>query len=140
NDIMIAGGMESMSNAPYVLETAGSGLHMGHREIKDHIFLDDLEDAKTNRPMASFDQQVADRFNLTREQMDEYAIMSLTRAQQAIANGSLAAETVPVTIQTRKGEVVVKDDEQPGNANIEKIPTLRPAFKKDGTITAANSS
>ncbi len=140
NDIMIAGGMESMSNAPYVLEKARSGLRMGHGEIKDHMFLDGLEDAKTGRLMGSFAQEVADRFNLTREQMDEYAIMSLTRAQQAIANGSLAAETVPVTIQTRKGEVVVKDDEQPGNANIEKIPTLRPAFKKDGTITAANSS
>ncbi len=140
NDVMIAGGMESMSNAPYVLEKARSGLRMGHGEIKDHMFLDGLEDAKTGRLMGSFAQEVADRFNLTREQMDEYAILSLTRAKQAIANGSLAAETVPVTIQTRKGEVVVKDDEQPGNANIDKIPTLRPAFKKDGTITAANSS
>jgi len=140
NDVMIAGGMESMSNAPYILEKARTGLRMGHGEIKDHMFLDGLEDAKTGRLMGSFAQEVADRFNLTREQMDEYAIQSLTRAQQAIANGSLAAETVPVTIQTRKGEVVVKDDEQPGNANIDKIPTLRPAFKKDGTITAANSS
>src|SRR5690606_2029660 len=110
NDIMIAGGMESMSNAPYVLEKARSGLRVGHGEIKDHMLLDGLEDATSGRLMGSFAQEVADRFNLTREQMDEYAIMSLTRAQQAIANGSLAAETVPVTIQTRKGEVVVKDD------------------------------
>jgi acetyl-CoA C-acetyltransferase len=140
NDIMIAGGMESMSNAPYVLEKARAGLRMGHGEIKDHMFLDGLEDARTGRLMGSFAQEVADRYNLTRGQMDEYAIASLVRAQQAIANGSLDAEIVPVTVQTRKGDVVVKFDEQPGNANIEKIPTLKPAFKKDGTITAANSS
>lgn len=140
NDIMIAGGMESMSNAPYLLEKARGGLRMGHGEVKDHMFLDGLEDARTGRLMGSFAQEVADRFNITREDMDRYAIRSLSRAQQAIADGSLAPEIVPVTVQTRKGEVLVSVDEQPGNANVEKIPQLKPAFKKDGTITAANSS
>jgi len=140
NDVMISGGMESMSNAPYVLEKARAGYRMGHGEIKDHMFLDGLEDAKTGRAMGSFAQEVADKEGISREAMDEFAISSLQRAQQAIADGSFEAEIVPVTVKTRKAEVVVKDDEQPGNANIEKIPSLRPAFVKDGTITAANSS
>ena len=140
NDIMVSGGMESMSNAPYVLEKARAGYRMGHGEIKDHMFLDGLEDAKTGRLMGSFAQEVADKEGLSREAMDEFAITSLQRAQQAIANGNFKDEIVPVTVQTRKGEVVVSDDEQPGNANIEKIPTLRPAFAKDGTVTAANAS
>lgn len=140
NDIMVSGGMESMSNAPYVLEKARSGLRMGHGEIKDHMFLDGLEDAKTGRLMGSFAQEVADKEGLSREAMDEFAITSLQRAQQAIANGSFQDEIVPVTITTRKGEMVVAEDEQPGNANLEKIPTLRAAFSKDGTITAANAS
>ena len=140
NDIMVSGGMESMSNAPYVMEKARSGLRMGHGEIKDHMFLDGLEDAKTGRLMGSFAQEVADKEGLSREAMDEFAITSLQRAQQAIANGSFKDEIVPVTIATRKGEVVVSEDEQPGNANPEKIPTLRAAFAKDGTITAANAS
>jgi acetyl-CoA C-acetyltransferase len=140
NDIMVSGGMESMSNAPYVLEKARSGLRMGHAEIKDHMFLDGLEDAKTGRLMGSFAQEVADKENLTREAMDEFAITSLQRAQKAIADGSFEAEIVPVTFASRKGEIVVKEDEQPGNANLEKIPTLRAAFAKDGTITAANAS
>ncbi|AUM11760.1 acetyl-CoA C-acyltransferase [Ketobacter alkanivorans] len=140
NDIMVSGGMESMSNAPYVMEKARSGLRMGHGEIKDHMFLDGLEDAKTGRLMGSFAQEVADKEGLSREAMDEFAITSLQRAQQAIANGSFKDEIVPVTITTRKGEVVVSEDEQPGNANPEKIPTLRAAFAKDGTITAANAS
>lgn len=140
NNVMIAGGMESMSNAPYVIEKARTGLRMGHGEIKDHMFLDGLEDASTGRLMGSFAQDTADTFGITREEMDAYAIESLKRAQAAITNGSLAAEIVPITVSSRKGEVVVKDDEQPLNANLEKIPGLRPAFKKDGTITAANAS
>ncbi|RLT94418.1 acetyl-CoA C-acyltransferase [Ketobacter sp.] len=140
NDIMVSGGMESMSNAPYVLEKARAGYRMGHGEIKDHMFLDGLEDAKTGRLMGSFAQEVADKEGLSREAMDEFAIASLQRAQQAIANGNFKDEIVPVTVQTRKGEVVVSEDEQPGNANLEKIPTLRPAFAKDGTVTAANAS
>jgi len=140
NSIMVAGGMESMSNAPYIIEKARSGLRMGHGEIKDHMFFDGLEDARTGRLMGSFAQDTADQYGLTREDMDAYAIESLKRAQAAIENGTLASEIVPVTVKTRKGEVVVKDDEQPLNANLDKIPSLKPAFKKDGTVTAANAS
>ncbi|GGE52585.1 acyl-CoA thiolase [Halopseudomonas oceani] len=140
NSIMVAGGMESMSNAPYIIEKARTGLRMGHGEIKDHMFLDGLEDARTGRLMGSFAQDTADQNGLTREDMDAYAIESLKRAQAAIESGVLANEVVPVTVKTRKGEVVVKDDEQPLNANLDKIPTLKPAFKKDGTVTAANAS
>lgn len=140
NDIMVAGGMESMTNSPYLLTKARSGLRMGHGEVKDSMFLDGLEDAETGRLMGSFAQDMADKYQFTREAMDEFAIRSLTRAQNAIESGSLHAETVPVTIRTRKGEVTVTDDEQPHTANLDKIPTLRPAFKPDGTVTAANSS
>ena len=140
NEVMVAGGMESMSNAPYIVEKARTGLRMGHGEIKDHMFLDGLEDARTGRLMGSFAQETADKYGITREQMDAYAIESLKRAQAAIQSGELASEIVPVTVTSRKGEVVVKDDEQPLTANLDKIPTLKPAFKKDGTITAANAS
>lgn len=140
NQVMVAGGMESMSNAPYILEKVRSGLRMGHTELKDHMFLDGLEDARTGRLMGSFAQETADRHGIGREEMDAYAIESLKRAQAAIANGALEAEVVPVTVATRKGEVLVKDDEQPLTANMDKIPTLKPAFRKDGTITAANAS
>jgi acetyl-CoA C-acetyltransferase len=140
NSVMVAGGMESMSNAPYILEKARTGLRMGHGEIKDHMFLDGLEDARTGRLMGSFAQETADAYGITREEMDAYAIESLKRAQNAINSGWLASEIVPVTVTSRKGEVVVKDDEQPLNANLAKIPTLRPAFSKDGSITAANAS
>ena len=140
NEVMVAGGMESMSNAPYIIEKARTGLRMGHGEIKDHMFLDGLEDARTGRLMGSFAQETADKYGITREQMDAYAIESLKRAQAAIQSGELASEIVPVTVTSRKGEVVVKDDEQPLTANLDKIPTLKPAFKKDGTITAANAS
>ena len=140
NDVMVVGGMESMSNAPYIIEKARGGLRMGHGEIKDHMFFDGLEDARTGRLMGSFAQETADKNGLSREDMDAYAIESLKRAKAAIENGSLDSEIVPVTVKTRKGEVVVKDDEQPHNANIEKIPSLRPAFSKDGTVTAANAS
>lgn len=140
NSVMVAGGMESMSNAPYILEKARTGLRMGHGEIKDHMFLDGLEDARTGRLMGSFAQETADQYGISREEMDAYAIESLKRAQNAISSGVLASEIVPVTVSSRKGEVVVKDDEQPLNANLEKIPGLKPAFRKDGTITAANAS
>ena len=132
NDVMVAGGMESMSNAPYLMPKARGGYRMGHAEVQDSMFIDGLEDAKTGRLMGSFAQDMADKYQMTREDMDAFAIRSLTRAQEAITSGSLKAETVPVTFKTRKGEVTVVDDEQPGNANIEKIPTLRPAFKSDG--------
>ena len=140
NEVMVAGGMESMSNAPYIIEKARTGLRMGHGEIKDHMFLDGLEDARTGRLMGSFAQETADKYGITREQMDAYAIESLKRAQAAIQSGELASEIVPVTVTSRKGEVVVKDDEQPLTANLDKIPGLKPAFRKDGTITAANAS
>lgn len=140
NDIMVSGGMESMTNAPYMLPKARGGMRMGHGEIQDSMFTDGLEDAKTGRAMGTFAQEVADQYQLTREDMDQFAITSLTRAKSAIDAGALKEEIVPVTVKTRKGEFVVDDDEQPGNANIDKIPSLRPAFKQDGTITAANSS
>jgi acetyl-CoA C-acetyltransferase len=140
NEVMIAGGMESMSNAPYIMTKARAGLRMGHGEIKDHMFLDGLEDARTGRLMGSFAQETADQYGITREEMDAYAIESLKRAQAAIASGALDAEIVPITVSGRKGDVLVKDDEQPLNANLEKIPGLKPAFRKDGTITAANAS
>src|SRR3990167_1781987 len=140
NRVMVAGGMESMSNAPYILEKARTGLRMGHGEIKDHMFLDGLEDARSGRLMGSFAQETADQYSISREEMDAYAIESLKRAQNAISSSVLASEIVPVTVSSRKGEVLVKDDEQPLNANLEKIPTLKPAFRKDGTITAANAS
>ncbi len=140
NEIMVSGGMESMSNAPYLMPKARSGYRMGHTEVLDSMFVDGLEDAKTGRLMGSFAQDMADKYQMTREDMDAFAITSLKRAQQAIDDGHLKAETVPVTIKTRKGVVTVEHDEQPGNANLEKIPTLRPAFKQDGTVTAANSS
>jgi acetyl-CoA C-acetyltransferase len=140
NNVMIAGGMESMSNAPYIMTKARAGLRMGHGEIKDHMFLDGLEDARTGRLMGSFAQETADQYGITREQMDAYAIESLKRAQAAIASGALDAEIIPITVSGRKGDVVVKDDEQPLNANLEKIPSLKPAFRKDGSITAANAS
>ncbi|WP_432209827.1 thiolase family protein [Acinetobacter variabilis] len=137
---VVAGGMESMTNAPYVLPKARGGFRMGHGEIKDHMFLDGLEDAETGRLMGSFAQDMANSKGYTREQMDEFAIRSLKRAQTAVNEGYFADEIAPVTVSTRKGDVVVDKDEQPFNANIDKIPTLRPAFAKDGTITAANAS
>lgn len=138
--IIVAGGMESMSNAPYILTKARAGYRMGHGEVKDHMFLDGLEDAETGRLMGSFAQDMANSKGYTREQMDDFAIRSLKRAQTAVNEGYFADEIVPVNVSTRKGDVVVDKDEQPFNANIEKIPTLRPAFAKDGTITAANAS
>jgi acetyl-CoA C-acetyltransferase len=138
--IAVVGGMESMSNAPYLLPKARTGYRMGHGQVIDHMFMDGLEDAYTGRAMGSFAQDMADQKSYTREQMDEFAIRSLTRAQKAIQEGYFEAEIVPVTVTTRQGDIVVDTDENPGNAKIDKIPTLRPAFAKDGTITAANSS
>ncbi|MFK8984337.1 thiolase family protein [Acinetobacter seifertii] len=139
-EIVVAGGMESMTNAPYVLPKARAGYRMGHGEIKDHMFLDGLEDAETGRLMGSFAQDMANTRGYTREQMDDFAIRSLKRAQTAITEGYFKDEIVPVTVPSRKGDVVVDQDEQPLNAKIDKIPSLKPAFAKDGTITAANAS
>ncbi|UQY35704.1 acetyl-CoA C-acyltransferase [Pseudomonas fulva] len=139
-EVMVAGGMESMSNAPYLLPKARGGLRMGHGEVKDHMFFDGLEDARTGRLMGSFAQETADRYGITREAMDAYAIESLRRAQQAMTSGALAAEIVPVTVTTRQGDTQVSEDEQPLNARIDKITSLKPAFSKDGSITAANAS
>lgn len=139
-EIVVAGGMESMTNAPYVLPKARAGYRMGHGEIKDHMFLDGLEDAETGRLMGSFAQDMANTRGYTREQMDDFAIRSLQRAQKAITEGYFKDEIVAVTVSSRKGDVVVDQDEQPLNAKIDKIPSLKPAFAKDGTITAANAS
>lgn len=139
-DIMIAGGMESMTNAPHILPKARGGIGTGHKEIKDHMFCDGLQDAYQGAMMGEFAQKTADDNGLTREAMDNFAINSLKKAQAAIEDGSLDAEIVPVTISSRRGDVTVEHDEQPGKAKLDKIPSLRPAFSKDGTITAANSS
>ncbi|WP_288417097.1 thiolase family protein [uncultured Acinetobacter sp.] len=138
--IAVVGGMESMTNAPYLLPKARSGYRMGHGQVLDHMFLDGLEDAYTGRAMGSYAQEMADQKNYTREAMDAFAIRSLTRAQTAIAEGYFDAEITPVTVQTRKSDITVVHDENPGNAKIDKIPSLKPAFAKDGTVTAANSS
>lgn len=137
---VLAGGIENMTLAPYLIPKARGGLRLGHGELKDHMFLDGLEDAYTGRLMGSFAQETADKHGLTRQQMDDYAIASLTRAQTAIREGWFDAETATVTVKAGKTETLVKHDEQPGKANVDKIPTLRPAFSADGTITAANSS
>jgi acetyl-CoA C-acetyltransferase len=140
-DMVVAGGMESMTNAPYLLKKHRSGARIGHDTAYDHMFLDGLEDAyEPGRAMGTFAQDTADEYQLTREEQDSYAIESLRRAQAAIANGAFAAEIAPVTLSTRKGEVTVDTDEAPGKGNPDKIPTLKPAFAKDGTITAATSS
>jgi acetyl-CoA C-acetyltransferase len=140
-DILVAGGMESMSNAPYLLPKARGGYRLGHGEVKDHMFLDGLEDAyDRGRLMGTFAEDCAAEFRFTREAQDRYAITSLTRAQAAIRDGSFSGEIVPVTVKSSRGERTVKDDEQPLKANLDKIPALKPAFRKDGTVTAANSS
>ena len=139
-DIAVAGGMESMSQAPYMLPKARSGMRMGHGQVIDHMMYDGLENAYDGIAMGCFAQETADDVAFTREDMDAFAISSLTKANTAINDGSFANEITPVTFKTRKGDVTVDTDEQPGNARPEKIPSLRAAFKKDGTITAANSS
>ncbi|MCP4494364.1 MAG: acetyl-CoA C-acyltransferase [Gammaproteobacteria bacterium] len=141
NCVMVAGGLESMTNSPYIMPKARAGLRMGHGKVVDHMFLDGLEDAyEKGQLMGCFAEATADKYCFTREQQDEFAITSLRRAQAAIESGAFKEEITPVMIKTRKDEVVVDTDEQPFNANIEKIPTLRPAFRGDGTVTAANSS
>jgi acetyl-CoA C-acetyltransferase len=141
NDIMIAGGMESMSNAPYLLPKARGGYRMGHGQVMDHMFLDGLEDAyDKGRLMGTFAEDCAGKFAFTREAQDDFAITSTKRALAANQDGTFAWEIAPVTVSGRKGEVVIDKDEQPFKAQLEKIPTLKPAFRKDGTVTAANSS
>ena len=139
-NVAVAGGMESMTNAPYIMPGSRGGYRMGHKEIKDHMFLDGLEDADTGKLMGQFAQEMANEKGYTREQMDDFAIESLNRALTAIKDGHFEDEITPVTFKTRKGEETVDTDEQPALANAERIPTLRPAFAKDGTITAANAS
>lgn len=139
--LIVAGGMESMSNAPYLLPKARVGLRMGHAELQDHMFLDGLEDAyEKGRLMGTFAEECAGQYAFSREQQDAYAIESLTRARTAIDSGVFQHEIAPCTIKTRHGEVTVSSDEQPHKAKPEKIPQLRPAFSKNGTVTAANSS
>ena len=140
-DYVIAGGMESMTNAPYLLKKHRSGARIGHDTAYDHMFLDGLEDAyEAGRAMGTFAQDTANDYQLTREAQDAYAIESLRRAQKAIADGAFKQEIVAVTVATRKGDVIVDTDEQPGKGMPDKIPTLKAAFAKDGTITAATSS
>lgn len=139
--IAVAGGMESMTNAPYLLPKARQGHRLGHGAVIDHMFLDGLEDAyDKGRLMGSFAEDCAKHYKFSREAQDAFAIESLKRAQKAAADGSFAGEIVPVIVSTRAGEIVVSADEQPANAKPEKIPQLKPAFSKDGTVTAANSS
>lgn len=139
-EVAIAGGMESMSNAPYILPKARAGMRMGHGQVIDHMMLDGLENAYDGISMGCFAQDTADENNFTREDMDAFAIRSLTRANEAINSGAFANEVTAVTVKDRRGDIIVSIDEQPGNARPEKIPTLNAAFKKGGTITAANSS
>lgn len=139
--VAIAGGMESMTNAPYLLPKARGGMRMGHGQVMDHMFLDGLEDAyEKGRLMGSFAEDCASHYSFSREAQDEFAIRSLTRARNAIDSGSFTSQIAACTVKTRKGETTVDTDEQPHNAKTEKIPQLRPAFAKDGTVTAANSS
>jgi acetyl-CoA C-acetyltransferase len=140
-DVVVAGGMESMTNAPYLLKKHRSGARIGHDTAYDHMFLDGLEDAyEAGRAMGTFAQDTADAYQLSRQSQDDYSIESLSRAKAAIAAGAFASEIAPVTIAGRKGDVVVDTDEAPGKGMPDKIPTLKPAFAKDGTITAATSS
>jgi len=139
NQMMIAGGMESMTNAPYLAPRVRSGLRMGHAALQDHMFLDGLEDAyDKGRLMGTFAEETATRYQFTREQQDDFAIRSVKRAQKAISDGTFAKELAPFTVKGRKGDTVVDSDEQPPKAKLEKIPTLRPAFAKDGTVTAGS--
>ncbi|KWI12797.1 acetyl-CoA C-acyltransferase [Burkholderia ubonensis] len=140
-DVLVAGGMESMSNAPYLLPKARGGYRMGHGQVLDHMFLDGLEDAyDKGRLMGTFAEDCAAAYGFTRDAQDTFAIASLTRAQQAIASGRFAAEVAPVQVRAGKTDTVVSIDEQPGKAKLDKIPALKPAFREGGTVTAANSS
>ena len=138
--IVITGGMESMSNAPYLMPKARSGYRMGHQEVLDHMFFDGLQNPYDGNMMGHFADLTADKYGFTREEQDEFAIESVTRAREAASSGAFESEIAPVTVKTRKDEITMSEDEGPGKANIDKIPTLRPAFRKDGTVTAASSS
>ncbi|MFM8576390.1 MAG: acetyl-CoA C-acyltransferase [Limnohabitans sp.] len=141
HDVLVAGGMESMTNAPYLMLKGRGGYRIGHDRLFDHMMLDGLEDAyQAGRSMGTFGEDCAAKYNFTREQQDAFAMASVQRAQAAIANGGFAREIAPVTVKTRAGETVIATDEGPGKIKVDKIPTLKPAFKKDGTITAAASS
>lgn len=139
-NIVVAGGMESMSNAPYLMPKARSGYRMGHQEVLDHMFFDGLQNPSDGNMMGYFAEVTAEKYGFSRAEQDDFAIASVTRARAAIAAGRFKNEIAPVTVKTRRGESEVSEDEGPGKANIEKIPTLRPAFKDDGTVTAASSS
>jgi acetyl-CoA C-acetyltransferase len=138
--IVVAGGLESMSNAPYMLPKARSGMRMGEQQALDHMFTDGLQDPYSGEMMGHFAQVTADKYGFTREEMDAFATESATRAQRAVSDGSFVDEISPVTISSRRGDVTVEEDETPGLVSVEKIPKLRPAFRKDGTVTAATSS
>src|SRR6185436_17466305 len=141
HDVIVAGGMESMSNAPYLLPKARGGYRMGHQQVVDHMFMDGLEDAyDKGRLMGTFAEDCASKFSFTREAQDHFALTSLARALAANNDGTFGWEIAPVTVSGRKGDVVFDRDEQPAKASPDKIPTLKPAFRKDGTVTAANSS
>ncbi len=140
-DVLVAGGMESMTNAPYLLPKARGGYRIGHDRIFDHMMLDGLEDAyEAGRSMGTFGEDCAAKYGFTREQQDQFAIASVQRAQAATKSGAFAGEIAPVTVKGRAGDTVISIDEGPGKVRLEKIPTLKAAFKKDGTITAASSS
>jgi acetyl-CoA C-acetyltransferase len=141
NDVVVAGGMESMTNAPYLMPKARAGYRMGHQQVYDHMFLDGLEDAyDKGRLMGSFAEDCAAKYTFTREAQDQFALTSLSRALAANNDGTFAWEIAPVTVSGRKGDVLIDKDEQPAKASPDKIPGLKPAFRKDGTVTAANSS
>jgi len=141
SNVVVAGGMENMTNAPYLLPKARGGMRLGHGEVLDHMFFDGLEDAyERGRLMGTYAEDCARKYQFSRQAQDDYAITSLMRAQSAINNGEFKAEIVPVTVREGRGETIVDTDEQPGKAKLDKIPLLKPAFAKDGTVTAANSS
>ena len=140
SEVVIAGGMESMTNAPYLLPKARSGMRMGHGQVLDHMFTDGLQSPYDQQMMGMFGEMCADKYGFSRTDQDAFAITSIERAQDAVHHKIFADETVPVTVKTRRAEHVVTEDEEPHRCNIGKVPTLRPAFKKDGTVTAANAS
>jgi len=139
-EVVLAGGMESMSNAPYLMPKARAGYRMGHQEVLDHMFFDGLQNPYDGNMMGHFAELTAEKYNFSRADQDAFAITSVSRAREAASTGKFTAEIAPVTVRTRKGETMVSEDEGPQNASIEKIPTLRPAFKENGTVTAASSS
>jgi acetyl-CoA C-acetyltransferase len=140
SEVVVAGGMESMSNAPYLLPKARGGMRMGHGQVIDHMFYDGLQSPFDNQMMGVFGEMCVDKYGFSREDQDNYTISSVERAQQAVATGKFSDEIAPVTVKGRKGDVQVAEDEEPARCDISKIPTLRPAFKADGTVTAATSS